>query len=86
MATRIILNILLFASILFLHWWVSIFIALILLVLHKSYELVLWGIFADSLYSSVDGLFGIQFIFTLIFILILLISIPVKKRVIFYGT
>lgn len=86
MVIRIILNISLLISILFLPWWVSILLGILILFLYKFYEIIIWGIFADSLYASIDGFFGIQFIFTLTFTFLFLISILMKKRIIFYNT
>ena len=53
MLFRLIANVILFASLLFLPWWITIVIALIaVFVYNVFYELILWGVVGDLLYGA----------------------------------
>jgi len=85
MKTRIALNILLGISILFFPWWVSFIAGLTLLALHKAYEVVVWGLLFDALYGTpLEAFHNIQYLGTLVFFALFLLSIVVKKKIIFY--
>lgn len=87
MIVRITLNILLFLSILFFPWWVSLAIGLILLIRYTAYELLAYGFFADTVYGiPLPGLYNIQFLFTLVFFIALVASFYIKRKIIFYRT
>lgn len=75
----------LLSSILFLHWGITIAIALVYLFLFNAYEVIFFGLIADSLYAtSIAGFFGIEFIFTILFSLFFIIIYFLKKKLIYY--
>lgn len=85
MFTRILLNALLFFSILFLPWWFSILFALVLLFGFEAIEVLGWGLLIDILYGTPLTLFfNFTFIFTLLFLTLFLVTTHLKQRLIFY--
>lgn len=85
MTTRIFLNILIFSSILFFPWWVTVFLSLILLFSFEASEVIVWGLFIDVLYSTpLVIFFNFTFIFTLLFLILFFVVQVFKKRLIFY--
>ena len=79
-ALRIILNILIAISVLFLPWWVSAILALILLLLYTAYEVFFWGLAIDVFYSApIGAFFGIEFIFVILFTVLFIFSRYCKK-------
>lgn len=83
---RVVFNILMFGSILFLPWWVTIIIAIGFLFKFRAYEVILWGVFADVLYSSaVISFSNIQFLFTATFVVFFVLAYFIKKRLMFYD-
>ena len=83
---RILLNIGLFISILFLPWWVSLCLGLVLVVYYVAYETILWALFYDSLYSApLPEYYGFLYVATLLFFVLVILSVPVKKKMIFYD-
>lgn len=86
LSSRISINILLLISILYFPWWITIAIALLLLVLHNGVELLFWGVFADSLFGTqLLYFYDIQYLFTLLFFSLIFIAMYLKKKVIFYN-
>lgn len=87
MILRIFLNIFIFLSILFFPWWITLGVVLIILAIYNAYEVIVLGIFADALYSvPLVDFFNIQFVFTIIFVSLLVVSSFLKKKVIFYNS
>lgn len=85
MTLKIIFNLSIFASILFLPWWLTVIIAISFLFMFTSYEVILWGLFADILYSSpVLSFFNIEFLFTIVFIMLFIVVYFIKNKLIFY--
>ena len=85
MGVRSILNVLLFISILFLPWWVALAFAFVLLMLYPAFEILIWGLFFDSLYGTpVISLYSMQYLATYLMFIMLLISFFVKREIIFY--
>lgn len=83
---RIIINALLFSSILFFPWWITLFIAVAFLFMFEAYEVLLWGLFGDLLYGApVAGFLNIEFLFTLLFILLFIGVYFLKKKLILYN-
>lgn len=83
---RILLNLFLFFSILFLPWWFTLFAAVAFLFIFEAYEVLLWGLFADVLYSTpVPAYFNIEFLFTLLFFILFIGIHYIKKRLRFYN-
>jgi len=83
--TRVILNLTLLISVLFLPWWVSIFFAVVLLVFFEAWEIMVWGVVFDALYSSPAPIsFGGEFVFTILFVSFFVVAGILKKRLIFY--
>ena len=83
---RVILNIALFVSVLFLPWWLSIVFMVILLVFYTAYEIVFWGLAIDMLYSAPVPLFANFVLIFTVFSLLLFVSAEIlKRRLIFYS-
>lgn len=83
---RIIFNVLMFGSILFLPWWVTVIAAIAFLAFFNAYEILFWGLFADILYSApVPDFLNIEFIFTIIFFLFFVGAYFIKKKLILYN-
>lgn len=77
---RLILNIILLAVIITCPWWVSVLLALALLYYLKHFnEIILYGFIMDILYGKGD------YKFTVIFLILLLSSFFIKKRLKFYS-
>lgn len=86
MVFRIVFNILMFLSVLFLPWWVTVIVAMVFLSKFKAYEIIFWGVFADILYNaSVPSFLNIEYLFTITFIVLLIISHYLKRRLMFYD-
>lgn len=86
MIFRIVFNILMFLSVLFLPWWVTVIVAMVFLSKFKAYEIIFWGVFVDILYSaSVPSFLNIEYLFTITFIVLLIISHYLKRRLMFYD-
>lgn len=82
---RTILNLSLFLSILFFPWWISLFVAVLLLVFHRAYEVLFWALFFDSLYGApLESLWGIEYLATFALLIIFFVLEMVKKKMIFY--
>ena len=85
MKTRLVLNICMGISILFFPWWVSLGLGLALLVMCKAYEVIAWGFLFDALYGApLHSYYGIQYLGTLLFFALFIVSIFAKKKIIFY--
>lgn len=83
---RVIFNILMLMSVLFLPWWVTAIIAVGFLYKFRAYEIILWGVFADVLYSSsVISFYNIEFVFTIGAIVFFILSYFIKKKLMFYD-
>lgn len=88
---KLLLEIILFLVILVAPWWVSVLFALALLYYFKSFnEIILFGLVIDILYNKfspgvwdIFNFFGFRF--TFFFLILLLISYFVKKRLKFYS-
>jgi hypothetical protein len=86
MIWRVIFNILMLGSILFLPWWVTAIIAVGFLFKFKAYEVILWGVFADILYSSpAPSFYNIEFLFTIGAVVFFVLTYFIKKRLMFYD-
>ncbi len=86
---RILFSVALFISILFLPWWISLLLALLFLfMIERYYEIVVFGLAMDILYSSsmslVLGLFHIPLVFFLCSIILLGCVELLKTKLIFY--
>jgi hypothetical protein len=84
---RIILNIILFISIIICPWWVSVILALAILYYLKNFpEIILYGLLLDIYYGKLSSTFHIfDYRFTLLFLILLLSSFYIKKRLKFYD-
>lgn len=75
-----------FGSILFLPWWITAIVVIGFLFKFKAYEIMLWGVFADVLYSApVSNFYNIQFLFTISAVALFTIAYFIKKRLMFYD-
>lgn len=83
---RVILNILLALSIMFLPWWISVVLAFALLFLYAAYEVLFWGLVMDMLYSApIGAFFGIELIFTILFVLLFIFAGYCKQWFMLYN-
>ncbi|MEX0931304.1 MAG: hypothetical protein WDZ88_00995 [Candidatus Paceibacterota bacterium] len=81
---RFVFYVLLFGSVLFLPWWVFFIIAIVALYrLDTFYELILFGIFADSIYAtetkSVFG--GYTYVYSVVSILLVFLARTLRQRI-----
>ncbi len=84
--SRISINILLFISVLYFPWWLTILIGILLLSLHNGVELLFWGLFADALFGvPLESFYGVQYLFTLLFFILIVLAVYVKQKMIFYN-
>lgn len=86
MIKHITLGILLFLFIITCPWWVTVIFALVILYYLKSFnEIVIFGLLMDIMYGNFSAHFSIwDFKFTLFFLILLLSSFFIKKRLRFY--
>lgn len=84
---RIILNIILFISVIICPWWVSVILALAILYYLKNFpEIVVYGLILDIYYGKLSPSFHIlDYRFTLLFLVLLFTSFFIKKRLKFYD-
>lgn len=81
------MNIALAGSILFLPWWSTVLFAVATLLVFQAYEIIVWGFVADTLYGAPVALYyNIEFLFTLFFVVLVIIAVPLKHRLIFYRS
>ena len=87
MLKHIILDALLFISVIICPWWVTVILAVgILYHLRFFNELVLFGLMMDILYGNfTSNLHPLDYKFTIFFIVLLLSSFLIKKRLKFYS-
>ena len=84
---RIVMNIALAGSILFLPWWFTVLLATVHIFMFQAYEIIVWGFVADTLYGAPVALYyNIEFLFTLFFVVLVIIAVPLKRRLIFYRS
>lgn len=84
---RIIMNIALALSILFFPWWVTGLLAVLMIFMFQAFEIILWGFIADTLYGApVAAYYNTEFLFTLLFVALLILIVPIKRRLIFYKS
>ena len=82
---RVLIFLALLASSLFLNWWITTSIVLVYLFLFNAYEVIFFGLVLDSLYAtSVPVFFGIEFIFTILFSTLFVLTYFLKKKLIYY--
>lgn len=75
-----------FGSLLFLPWWITVIVAIAFLFFFNAYEVLLWGLLGDFLYSTqIPDFFNIEFLFTIIFFLFFVGAFFLKKRLIIYN-
>jgi hypothetical protein len=84
---RLILDVILSLSIIFLPWWVSVTLALWFIFIFDYYwEAVLAGATIDTLYGmSQNSLSWLSHLFFLGLLIVLLISFPLKSRLKYYS-
>ena len=87
MIKHIILDILLFLFVVTCPWWVTVLFALVILYYLKSFnEIVLFGLLMDIYYGRFSPSFHVtDYKFTLLFLILLVSSLFIKKRLKFYN-
>ena len=82
---RIVMNVALAASILFLPWWFTVLLAVAHIFMFQAYEIIVWGFVADTLYGTPIALYyNIEFFSTLLFAVLVILVVSFKRRLIFY--
>lgn len=86
MIKRIILESLLFISVISFPWWISVLFALVILFYLKTFnEIILFGLIMDIYYGRLSPTFHVMdYKITIVFIIALLVSFFIKKRLKFY--
>jgi len=86
MTKRILINISIFLSALFLPWWITLIFILLLVFSFIAPEILVWGFFIDVLYAApVAPFLGFEFIFTFFFLFLYFVAHYLKKRLVFYS-
>jgi len=83
MLKRIIADVVLFFSIFFAPWWVTIVLgALSIIFLPMFWEAVLVGMFLDAMYGGrMEGIYGRFGFFTVIALILVIASGRIKKQI-----
>ena len=83
---RIITGIFILLSIIWGYWWLTWLLAILLLFYFPLYfEIIAYGIIYDALYGiKLSGFWNIDYIFTIISIILFFISVIIKRRLIIY--
>lgn len=84
---RIVSVIIVFGLIIWAYWWfVWVFIIALLFYFKNYYEIILWGILYDALYSVSLAEYGnFRYIFTISSIILYVIGLIFRKRLIVYD-
>ena len=77
---RVLLNVLLMGSIVWLPWWTMLVAAIVLVARYRAYEVIFWGAVIDLLYGT-----SIAFLSTLACAALLLAGELIKPRLVFYD-
>ncbi len=87
MLKRIIFDVLLFISALTCPWWFTALFSIAILYYFKNFnELILFGLIMDILYGRLSANFHWwDYKFTVFFLILLISSIYIKKRLKFYS-
>jgi hypothetical protein len=87
MLKRIIFDILLFISAIVAPWWFTGIFSIVILYYFKNFnEIILFGLVMDILYGRLaDTFHWYDYRFTLFFLILLLTSFFIKKRLKFYD-
>jgi hypothetical protein len=84
LTARIFFNIILFLSVFFLPWWISILLGLIFVfIFSEYYEIIVLGLLLDSLYSE-TGSFK-SALFTLAAVVVFIVAFEIRKRMRIYS-
>ncbi len=83
---RILANIVLFSSVLFFPWWVTVAAGVAFSVFFRaSYEVVFWAFFSDLLYGTeAASFFRIHFLSTASAVVLVVVLERIKKMTRFY--
>lgn len=84
---RLILNICVLLSVLFLPWWATIaLMGAVLFSSERAFEVLFWGLLMDVLYGTPQPLFfNITFLFTFGAGAMFVLAFFIKRRLIFYS-
>jgi hypothetical protein len=87
MLKRIVFDILILISAIVCPWWFTALFSIAILYYFKTFnEIILFGLVMDILYGRVSANFHFwDYRFTLFFLILLLISFVIKKRLKFYN-
>jgi hypothetical protein len=87
MLKRIIFNILLFISAIIAPWWFTALFSIAILYYFKNFnEVILFGVIMDVLYGRLSANFHwYDYKFTVFFLILLITSYFIKKRLKFYD-
>jgi hypothetical protein len=83
---RLLINVALGLSIIFLPWWIATVLVLVLLLYCDGYEVIVWGLVADGLYAvPAPALGSFEFALTAGWTALLCASLVIKPHLIFYA-
>ena len=78
---RLVFNILIILSILFMPWWIGAIVAILgCSFVDRFYEVIVYGILADAFYGTKFGYHGFQYMATLSAVVIFAAVSTIKKR------
>lgn len=85
---RIFSDIFILIFIIWMYWWITWPIIIIsLFIFPKYFEMLAWGIIYDALYGiHLPAFFNIDYIFTIVSIVLLLLSLIIRRRLIIYES
>ena len=85
MFKRIFFTVIFFVSTFIFPWYITVLLALTLVVVAPGYEIIIGGLVLDFVYGAVvPSFFTSPFSFTIFFTLIYIGSYFIKKRLVFY--
>lgn len=80
---RIIANIGVMASILFLPWWITATILTVCcFAIARFYEAIFFGLLIDAMYGTQFGLYGLAYVFSIFSIIVFLSAALIRARVV----
>jgi len=79
---RLLLIVAFFSSIVFLHWWVTVLLGIVIIAYSRDYAFVLAGaLMLDATYGApLIPLSGLSFLYTAVFALLITIDLFVRNR------
>jgi hypothetical protein len=81
---RLLFNLAMLLSLFYFPWWITALIGLLFIVSVRPLEIVLWGIVLDAFGAQPVPAYGnFQYFFTMVFLLALIVTKIVRRRIMF---